>query len=309
VDYLDWALDGFSGYIAADELYDGPFCVLSIVDNRAFKRLCYEVLDHPPVHGDIRAFFLRFQGALANRGLTLRGITTDGSELYPQPISEVFGAVEHQVCRFHILAELNKAVLRALAQVRKRLAAQKPKLPRGRPGTPEAKQKARQRRRLERKVGDLFEHRHLFVRHHLTPSERRTLQHISRGLPQLRAIRGVVEEIHRLFDRRCRTETALTKLARLRAHVRRFKGLGPIFQKLQSPNLEKALIFLDDSLLGSTSNAVERGNRRHRKMQKMVYRVRTQATISGRIALDMFHEAQGPSREQTMKTLHHARPR
>ena len=33
-DYLDWALDGFSGYIAADELYDGPYCVLSIVDNR-----------------------------------------------------------------------------------------------------------------------------------------------------------------------------------------------------------------------------------------------------------------------------------
>ena len=98
----------------------------------------------------------------------------------------------------------------------------------------------------------------------------------------------MVEEIYRLFDRRCRTETALAKLARLRAHVRRFKGLGPIFQKLQSPNLEKALTFLDDSLLGSTSNAVERGNRRHRKMQKTVYRVRTQPTISGRIALDIY---------------------
>jgi hypothetical protein len=290
-------------------LYDGPFCVLSIVDNRAFKRLCYEVLDHDPAHGDIRAFFRRFQAALARRGLTLRGITTDGSDLYPQPISEVFGAVEHQVCRFHILAELNKAVLRAVAQVRKRLAAQKPKLPRGRPGTPEAKRKARRRRHLERKIGDLFEHRHLFVRRHLTPGERRTLQRISRGLPQLRALRAVVEEIYRLFDRRCRTETALTKLARLRAQVRRFKGLGPIFQKLQSPNLEKALTFLDDRLLGSTSNAVERGNRRHRKMQKTVYRVRTQATISGRIALDLFREAQGPSREQTMKTLHHARQR
>ena len=52
--------------------------------------------------------------ALASRGLTLRGITTDGSDLYPQPIFEVFGAVEHQVCRFHILAELSKAVLRAV---------------------------------------------------------------------------------------------------------------------------------------------------------------------------------------------------
>ena len=93
------------------------------------------------------------------------------------------------------------------------------------------------------------------------------------------------------------------------APVGRCKGLGPIFQKLRSSDLEKALTFLDDRLLGSTSNAVERANRRHRKMQKTVYRVRTQATISGRIALDMFREAQGPSREQTMKALHHARRR
>jgi hypothetical protein len=290
-------------------LYDGPFCVLSIVDNQAFKRLCYEVLDHPPAHGDIRAFFQRFQAALASRGLRLRGITTDGSELYPQPILEVFGPVEHQVCRFHILAELNKAVLGAVAQVRKHLEAQKPKLPRGRPATPEAKRTARRRRHLKRKIGDLFEHRHLFVRRQLTPSEQRTLQRISRGLPQLRALRRVVEEVYRLFDRRCRTETALTKLARLRAQVRRFKGLRPIFDKLQSPNLEKALTYLDDSLLGSTSNAVERSNRRHRKMQKTVYRVRTQPTISGRIALDMFRDAQATSREETMKTLHHARRR
>jgi hypothetical protein len=114
-------------------LYDGPFCVLSIVDNGAFKRLCYEVLDHDPTRRDIRRFFRRFRAALTGRGLTLRGITTDGSELYPQPISQVFGAVKHQVCRFHILAELNQAVLRAVAQVRKRLAAEKPELPAGAP--------------------------------------------------------------------------------------------------------------------------------------------------------------------------------
>src|SRR3984893_18443853 len=135
------------------------------------------------------------------------------------------------------------------------------------------------------------------------------LQRISRGLPHLRALREVVEEIYRLFDRRCRTETAPTKLAGLRARVHRFKGMRPIFQKLQSPNLEKALTYLDDSLLGSTSNAVERSNRRHRKMQKTVYRVRTQSTISRRIALDMVRDAQSTSRAETMKTLHHTRLR
>jgi hypothetical protein len=32
-------LASFSGYLAADEVYDGPFCVLAIVDNRTFQRL------------------------------------------------------------------------------------------------------------------------------------------------------------------------------------------------------------------------------------------------------------------------------
>jgi len=35
-DFLDWALTDFSGYVAADELYDGPFCRLSVVDNRCY---------------------------------------------------------------------------------------------------------------------------------------------------------------------------------------------------------------------------------------------------------------------------------
>ena len=82
-----------------------------------------------------------------------------------------------------------------------------------------------------------------------------------------------------LFDRRCRTDTALGKLARLRRRVRRFQKVGKTLQKLFSPNLEKSLTFLDDKLLPSTSNAVERGYRRHRKMQKTVYRVRTPQNI------------------------------
>ena len=76
-------ISDFSGFIAADELYDGPFCVLSIVDNRTFKRLSYHVLDRDPTQVDIEAFFRRFRQALEARGLTVQGITTDGSTLYP----------------------------------------------------------------------------------------------------------------------------------------------------------------------------------------------------------------------------------
>ena len=127
-EHLDWVLADFSGYIAADELYDGPFCILSLVDNRTFKRIAYQVLNRDPTQDDITAFFRRFQAALEQRGLTLRGITTDGSSLYPVPIAAVFGEVPHQLGTFHVLRELTKAVLGAVAKVRKDLAARKPKL-------------------------------------------------------------------------------------------------------------------------------------------------------------------------------------
>lgn len=305
--HLDWGLADFSGYIAADELYDGPFCVLSIVDNRTFKRLLYQVLDHDPNHRDITAFFHRFRMALRLRGLKLQGVTTDASPLYPEPLQEVFGRVPHQLCEFHCLKELTKAILRAVAQVRKKLAAQKPTGQRGRPTTTAAQRVARRRQRLQQKIADLFEHRHLFVQHDLTPGQRRTLQRITRGLPQLRTLRELMEEVYRLFDRRCRTDTALAKLAKLRQRVRRFKQVGKVLNKLQSPNLDKALTFLDDKLLPSTSNAVERGNRRHRKMQKTVYRVRTKKHIHNRIALDMLRESQKDERTKTTKVLHKAR--
>jgi hypothetical protein len=53
----------------------------------------------------------------------------------------------------------------------------------------------------------------------------------------------------------------LAKLAQLRQRGRRYKPGGGILTKLRSPHLDKALTFLDDKLLPSTSNAVERGNR------------------------------------------------
>jgi hypothetical protein len=305
--YLDWSLADFSGYIAVDELYDGPFCVLSIVDNHTFTRLLYQGLEHAPDHQDITAFLRRFRMALQLRGLVLRGVTTDGSPLYPEPLQTVFGEVPHQICEFHILKELTKALLRAVAQVRKALAARKPPSKRGRPATLAAKRAVGQRARTQQKIGELFAPRYLFVQHDLTPAERRTLHHITRGLPQLRTLRAIMEEVYRLFDRRCRTDTARAKLATLRQRVRRFKHVGKLLNKLQSPTLDKALTFLDDTLLPSTSNAVERGNRRHRKMQKTVYRVRTQEHLTNRIALDMLRDSQTEGRTNTLEILHRVR--
>lgn len=71
--------------------------------------------------------------------------------------------------------------------------------------------------------------------------------------------------------------------------------------------MAKALTFLDDKLLPATSNAVERGNRRHRKMQKTVYSVRTQGALQGRLALDLQREQPADGRHDTLATLHETR--
>ena len=264
-------------------------------------------MDHDPTHEAIRAFLGRLRTALVARGLTLCGVTTDGSALYPAPLREVFGKVRHQICQFHVIKDIVKAVVGAVASARKGLAAQQPKLRKGRPSTPAAKQAARTKKRLAAQGAALFMHRYLFVQRHLNTTERKTLWRVSRGLPQLHALRAVMDQVYALFDRRCRSQTALAKLGKLRRRLQRFPQVGATLKKLFSPTLDKALTFLDDKLLPSTSNAVERGNRRYRKMQKSVYRVRTQEQIRTRLALDMWREAQVEGQQQTLAALHRAR--
>ena len=93
--------------------------------------------------------------------MTLCGVTTDGSALYPAPLREVFGKVPHHICQFHIVAEVVKAVLGAVASARKGLAATQPKLPRGRPRTQAAQAAARTKKRLAAQGAALFTSRYL----------------------------------------------------------------------------------------------------------------------------------------------------
>src|SRR6266581_4809391 len=138
--FLEWALEAFSGYAAVDELYEGPYCVLSAVDNRHYKRVLYEV-----------------------------------------------------------------------AKERERLARSKPKVKRGRPSSKDhaARRRARKSKSIQQKISDLFQDRLLFVKRQVKPSERKRLLHMTRGLPHLRKLREIMEHMYALFDRRCRTQTAL----------------------------------------------------------------------------------------------------
>jgi hypothetical protein len=300
-------LANFSGYLAVDELYDGPFCVLSIVDNRTHRRLTHRVLEQSPKARNVKSFLSCFKKELTRRQLSVRGITTDASPLYPDPLAQVFKGVPHQVCTFHILKELNTSALRSVASVRKQMKAKLPRLPRGRPQKGVISLQSQARQKEAEKIAALFEHRRLFVRRRLSSAQRQKLEQITTGLPHLRALRQIIDQVYGLFDRRCRGETALAKLAQLQRQIGDLPQLKQVLKKLYSPHLQKALTFLDDKLLPSTSNAVERGNRRHRKMQKTIYRVRTRRSLEQRLALDLEREMRLGIRQKAARALHEER--
>ena len=186
--FLAWALATFSGYVAADALSEGPYCVLAVVANRQDKRMLYQVLDHDPHHDDITAFLGRLQTVWAARDLGLQGITTDGSALSPEPIRTVFGEVAHQLGPFHVLKALTQGILSAVAAERHRLAKAQPKLKRGRPASKDqvARRLARQSKQSQEQIRDLCQERFVFVKRRRTPSDHKRLVPITRGFPQLR---------------------------------------------------------------------------------------------------------------------------
>ena len=221
-----------SGYLAADALYDGPWCLRSAVAARRQRRRLDEVLEHDPPRGDSRGLLVRWTDPRRARGPTVRGVTTDASPLYSLPVALALGPLPPPGCKFHLLKELTQALWHALAHLRQQRAAPAPRPSRGRPRSPPAAQRRhRPPRRLQQGVAELFAHRSRFARHPRTAAQRATLRCLCRGCPGLRPLRAPRDEVYRLFDRRCRTDAALARLARLRRRVRRFRSLGKSLDK------------------------------------------------------------------------------
>jgi hypothetical protein len=168
-----------------------------VVDNRAYKRILYEVLDHDPTHDDITVWLPRLKRTLTARDLDLQGLTTDGSPLYPEPIRTVLGDVAHQMCPFPVLKELTQGSLRAVASERSRLANTKPQLKRGRPSSKDqtVRRLARKSKTIQEHISGLLQGRFRFVKRRLKPRERKPLRPITRGLPHVRKLREIMAHL------------------------------------------------------------------------------------------------------------------
>jgi hypothetical protein len=170
----------------------------------------------------------------------------------------ICGEVPHPMCACPVVQAIVNAVCSAVARERKGVAATPPQGPTGRPRTKVATQAARKNNPWAQQRADGCTPRHLWVKHPLSPSDRKRLWRLTRGLPQRRTWREMMEQVSALCDRCGRTQTARDKLPTLRWRRHRCTPLGERLTTLFAPTLEKALVFLDDQWWPSTSNKVDK---------------------------------------------------
>ena len=276
-------LDHFSGTLCVDELHLGRFTLLLATDPLSDLPVAFAL-----VGANDQPHMRRFLGNLKTWGLAPEVVITDGSNLYPAVLAELWPDAAHQLCVFHVIKDINKLILDAVRRMRTAMgrrgrAGRKKK--RGRKG---AKAKAAATRRgptVKEKAHFVFKHRHLIVkrRENLTEAERGDLKHALEYLPALATLRRFADRVYRVFD---------TPKDRHQASCRRSALVrDPGF--LAVPELVKAMKQLDEEKFTKlmaylknpvsrrvrTNNHVERTNRMFRFLEKVRYKWRGRRTL------------------------------
>lgn len=279
--YRQWTLQNFSGTLCIDELHLGHRTLLLATDPLGDFPVAFAL-----VSANDQDHMARFLNNLRQHGFLPHVVVTDGSNLYPKLLAELWPNARHQLCVFHVLKDINVCVFDALRRLRRQLAQRRGRQRRrGRPN--KSRQRARTRRGKTRKEQAYFvwKHRYLIVTRpeHLTGLDRRWLSQMFRYLPQLRMLREFVLRVYRLFDpeqsphqARCR-RAALVKTAEFLAH----EDLAKALAMLDPEKFDKMIAYLH-SPSGKqvrTNNHVERTNRRLRHFEKVRYKWRRRRTI------------------------------
>jgi transposase-like protein len=275
-------LEQFSGTLCIDELHLGRFTLLLATDPLADLPVAFALVDK-----NDSDHMRRFLKNLKNWGLTPRVVVTDGSNLYPAVLGELWPEADHQLCVFHVIKDINKLVLdagRRLRNAMKRRGQAGRKKKRGRKG---AKSKAAARRgmTLKQKSSFVFKHRYLIVqrRENFTEKDREDLARMLEYLPELATLRHFADRIYWLFD----TPKDLHQAACRRAVILReaaFQAVPELARALKQLNEEKfsklmAYLANPVSRRVRTNNHVERTNRMFRLLEKVRYKWRRRRTL------------------------------
>jgi Transposase len=282
-EYRRRVLELFSGTLCIDELHLGRFTLLLATDPLSDLPVAFALVDK-----NDQDHMRRFLNNLKNWGFLPQVVVTDGSNLYPSVLAELWPDADHQLCVFHVIKDINKLILDAVRRMRKAMgrrgqAGRKKK--RGRKG---AKSKARAARRgltVKEKANFVFKHRYLIVkrRENLTESERDDLTRMLEYLPELSTLRRFADRIYWLFD----TPKDAHQAGCRRSAVMRdpaFQAVPELFkamEQLEPEKFAKLMAYLKNPLSQRvrTNNHVERTNRMFRFLEKVRYKWRRRKTL------------------------------
>jgi transposase-like protein len=273
----------FSGTLCVDELHLGRFTLLLATDPLADLPVAFAL-----VAANDQVHMRRFLKNLKTWGLNPDVVVTDGSNLYPAVLAELWPGADHQLCVFHVIKDINKSVLDAVRRLRSAMgrrgkAGRKKK--RGRKGAKAKSRAARRGLTVKEKAHFVFRHRHLIVkrRENLTDAERDDLTRMLEYLPELATLRRFADRIYWLFDAPkdaqqagCRRSAIVRDPA-----FRAVPELAKALEQLDAEKFPKLRAYLKNPMSRRvrTNNHVERTNRMFRFLEKVRYRWRRRRTL------------------------------
>jgi hypothetical protein len=299
-------LENFSGTLCVDELHLGRFTLLLATDPIGDLPVAFALVDKNDAD-----HMRRFLGNLKRWGFTPRVVVTDGSNLYPGVLQELWPDADHQLCVFHVIKDINKLILDAVRRLRnamKRRGKSGRKKRRGRKSKRARAAASRRGPTLKEKAHFVFKHRHLIVkrREKLSESEKKDLVRMQEYLPELTVLRRFADRVYWLFDTpKDRHQASCRRVAIVRESA--FQAVPELVKAMEQFSEEKfpklmAYLARPVGRRVRTNNHVERTNRMFRLLEKVRYKWRRRRTLVRFVVLTLHEVWREWSSPETQRT-------
>ena len=289
--HWDFVRMNFSGVLCMDEVHDSGRTILFATDPLGDFTVAFRLVEH-----NDQDYMDAFLQALKDRGLDARVVITDGAPLYKDALQRYWVDVEHPLCVFHVIKDVNKLILdgvRAIKNCLKRQGNKGRKKRRGRPS--KTAQQQRQRRggmSKKEQATFIWEPQYLIVRKadDLSEQDQENLALLFQIAPELTLFRQFKQQFYSLFETGITKQCARARRARMVSHplYQTNAFLAKALKKISKDKFDKMIVFLGWENGQRTNNHVERNNRVFRMMQKTRYKRREPHTIAKALELELY---------------------
>lgn len=289
--HWDFVRANFSGVLCIDEVHDSGRTILFATDPLGDFTVSFKLVEaNDQEHMDL------FLQSLKDRGIDVQVAITDGSPLYKDALQSYWDDVEHQLCVFHVIKDVNKLILDGVRAIKNALKRQGNKGRKKRPGRPSKKAQQRRQRRQgvskKEQASFIWEHQYLIVRKldELSEQDKEDLALMLKIAPELKLFRQFNQQFYRLFEKGITKQCARSRRTRMVNNplYQSNAFLAKALKKISKDKFDKMIVFLGWQDGQRTNNHVERNNRVFRMMQKTRYKRRKTHTIEKALELELY---------------------